>query len=588
MPLSQEDREFLALVEEKKDKRNLRKPLRKMLRSLFTKQIRTNLYEVSRGLDREVKTELGVDVEELYAYIQDPEVARKRPKFGILPFHVRWEPILAHGPTSARFAVVDYNQDSASMIPPAVWNPEARRFEDRDGKALDEANCDSLQFHQVNVWAVAQTVLDYFENPVFGMGRPIPWAFEGNRLLLLPHAGYGKNAYYDRDSKSLQFYYFGDDETTFPCLSHDIIAHETGHALLDGIRPFYIDSTSVETAAFHEYIGDLTALLLLLRRNEVRRRIAKEVQGDLRKDDLLAHMAEEFGIAIGQSDALRNAHDQLTLDEFRVRKIRKPHEASRVLTTAMFEILVRMADVYLKGEVDDGPAKERTPAQALSDVASRFASVALRPLDLCPPMDIRFLDYVRAVVHCYEANEPGTSTRLKTFSRLIRDVFHEWGFCRYSEKAHDGPCDLDSGKLPSRLPLHHNMTDVGRSRTAAYYYLNDNRKTLHIPYDQDIEIVDLYGLKKYGGAGHRLPREIVIEYLWREAVELKGEAFGEREGESMDLLCGGTLVLDEYGNILSFFHKPGPTSPGDAGREGEVRRAELLEHIQGQVAAGNR
>ena len=64
------------------------------------------------------------------------------------------------------------------------------------------------------------------------------WAFEGNRLIVLPHAGYGENAYYDRASKSLQFYYFnGPGTTVYTCLSSDIVNHEFGHAVLDGVRP---------------------------------------------------------------------------------------------------------------------------------------------------------------------------------------------------------------------------------------------------------------------------------------------------------------------------------------------------------------
>ena len=39
-----------------------------------------------------------------------------------------------------------------------------------------------------------------------------------------------------------------------------------------------------------------------------------------------------------------------------------------------------------------------TPAQALWWSAERFRRVALQPLDLCPPCDIQFLDYARAVL----------------------------------------------------------------------------------------------------------------------------------------------------------------------------------------------
>ena len=103
-----------------------------------------------------------------------------------------------------------------------------------------------------------QRVLEFYEDE-FALGRPVPWGFDGNRLILVPHAGYGENAFYDRATKSLQFYYFGDPQNPgYTCLSHDIITHETGHAILDGIRPLYSENPSLQTAAFHEFVGDLT------------------------------------------------------------------------------------------------------------------------------------------------------------------------------------------------------------------------------------------------------------------------------------------------------------------------------------------
>jgi hypothetical protein len=80
-----------------------------------------------------------------------------------------------------------------------------------------------------------------------------------------------KNAFYNRLSKSLQFYHFGSEEgTVYTCLSTDIVCHELGHAALDGVRPFYSESSLVQTAAFHEAIGSITASLMSLRNNAFR------------------------------------------------------------------------------------------------------------------------------------------------------------------------------------------------------------------------------------------------------------------------------------------------------------------------------
>src|SRR4051794_2536350 len=48
----------------------------------------------------------------------------------------------------------------------------------------------------------------------------------------------------------------------YTCLSHDIVAHETAHALLDGMRRNFFVPSSTEVLAFHEGMADLVAVLL--------------------------------------------------------------------------------------------------------------------------------------------------------------------------------------------------------------------------------------------------------------------------------------------------------------------------------------
>ena len=54
----------------------------------------------------------------------------------------------------------------------------------------------------------------------------------------------------------------------------------------------------------------------------------------------------------------------------------------------------------------------------------------------------------------------------------------------------------------------------------------------------------------------------MLEYLWEEEVALQddesqGMKFGNYAGKTMNLQCGGTLVFDDRGNLLSWFRKPG-------------------------------
>ena len=109
------------------------------------------------------------------------------------------------------------------------------------------------------------------------LGRDIAWATTAPadgplRLVVRPFGFDGSNAGYSREAGDLSFGYFraGDKAAGFTlkgglistALSHDIVAHETTHALLDGLRSSFLDPTNVDVPAFHEGFSDLVALFL--------------------------------------------------------------------------------------------------------------------------------------------------------------------------------------------------------------------------------------------------------------------------------------------------------------------------------------
>ena len=47
----------------------------------------------------------------------------------------------------------------------------------------------------------------------------------------------------------------------YTCLSHDIIAHETTHAILDGMHRRFNEPTNPDVLAFHEAFADIVALM---------------------------------------------------------------------------------------------------------------------------------------------------------------------------------------------------------------------------------------------------------------------------------------------------------------------------------------
>ena len=467
-------------------------------------------------------------------------------------------------------------------------------------------------------------------------------------VYTLTVAGPGKNARYERNTKSLKFLYFGDQGNPgYTCLSHDLIAHETGHAVLDGIRPLYLRNSSVQTLAFHEFIGDLTAILLALFNRDIRHYLASTTKGDLHRATAVADLARQLGEAITGRPYLRSAINECTIQCVAGELI--PHTVSQVLTGAMFEILIAIAEKHMKKnlpEVDgegtedesgiaagDEPDKaaaaedttkgetarprQVTAYQALWWAADRFRRVALQPLDLCPPCDIQFIDYAQAVVRNDILTNPVDHNGYR--QDMLR-VFHDRGLCDCVYTGGDvlpqgcrfADVLYESRHMPKIKLVYHDVERVSQSPTAAYYFLSDNRRALRIPAHQDIVVVGLYDNAKLGAAAERLPREIVLEYLWEEQVtlrndEVQGLWFGNYNESTMMLQCGGTLVFDNRGNLLSWFRKPGTEhiSPAKAQelrqkarltqqeraelsdlREGERRKAALLAYQSNRIQHG--
>jgi hypothetical protein len=543
----------------------------------------SSLHQVRTFLDKEVKERVGllmpVDV-----YVQDPHVAEANEALALNTISVACEPELMAGPTSARIAVVDYDADTNWLEDPVQWDPKNKHFFfERDGEEVrvTREHEDLPQFHQVNVWAIIQSVLDMYE-ATWVLGRSAPWAFEGNRLIVVPHAGYLANAFYSRASKSLQFYYFGAaGKRVYTCLSHDIIAHETGHAILDGLRPLFFENSSLQTAAFHEFVADLTAIMISLLNNNLRWEVAKVSKGDLSQDTLIAALAEEFGHYAAGRPHLRSATNQKTMDD--VRDKSSPYPWSEVMTGAMWNILSGMFAIY-RARPKTSTGKPPSDKEALLWAVNRFRRVAFQPLDYLPPADVQFSDYARAVLRADELVDPVDENN---FRQLMREVFDQRGI-EYGQ---------DAVEAESLYFYTYDIDRVSRSRTDAYHFLHENRRQLCIPADQDVSVVDLYRTDKTMMGGGRLPREIVLQYAWREDVPLKGNHFRQLNGESLSMVCGGTLIFDERGNVLHWVRKPGSGPQKISGgrrrsycgaerARGQQRRKEFLEYAAGCAGGG--
>src|SRR5262249_45029001 len=134
---------------------------------------------------------------------------------------------------------------------------------------------------------------------------------------IYPHALREANAYYSPNKVALLFGYFravagARDQLpggkVFSCFSHDIVAHETTHALLDGMHRRFLLPSNRDVQAFHEGFADWVAMLQHFTFPELVAQQIAMTRGEIAsQENLLVQLASQFGHATGKRSALRDA-----------------------------------------------------------------------------------------------------------------------------------------------------------------------------------------------------------------------------------------------------------------------------------------
>lgn len=361
-----------------------------------------------------------------------------------------YEKLLRPGPVGEYLEVVDYDPATGCFYDPVDLNDKHLIAE--DGLTPSQSN---PQFHQQMVYAVAMRTIRNFEH---ALGRLALWSPHRDqrehyvqRLRLYPHALREANAFYSPDKKAVLFGYFqtaisstATPVTVFTCLSHDIIVHELTHALLDGMHRRFAEPSNPDVLAFHEAFADLVALFQHFSLPEVLENQIAATRGDLASQNRLGELAQEFGRAIGNRGALRSAigeYDKMTGEwrpkppnpEAYIREM-EPHARGSLLVAAVFDAFLtlyrsRTADLFRIATKGSGvlPAGQLHPdlvrrlAAEAADCAQDILEMCIRALDYCPPVDMTFGDYLRAVVTAdYEFDPVDEDNRRIAFIEAFR------------------------------------------------------------------------------------------------------------------------------------------------------------------------
>lgn len=369
----------------------------------------------------------------LKIYAFDPMLGRRQG--GRITIDIPNETNLQKGPIGERIEVVDY--DGVNKVFYASVNLADEAILMQNGLEPTESD---PRFHQQMVYAVAMKVLENFD---IALGRKLYFRFR-RKLRIFPHAFHGANAFYDPDLKAVLFGYFRADEqnpgpnipgqTVFTCLSQDIIAHEMTHAVVDRLRPYFIEPTNRDVAAFHEGFSDIVAIFQHFTFPSILREHIQETRGNLHSPNNLIMLASEFGYATGQGHALRSALDsesknskpeeyaktnsnssnsnEIPLpDKTLYQTVTEPHERGSILVAAVFDAFFQTYQARIKdliriatngtGNLPDGdlhPDLVNRIASEASRTAQSILNMCIRAFEYLPPVDITFGDYLRALV----------------------------------------------------------------------------------------------------------------------------------------------------------------------------------------------
>lgn len=513
---------------------------------------------------------------------QDPSV-RVNGRILTATVEVRAE-ALAAGPWGHRVQVIDYDASTHTLYAPRERDDIRAAdgtFVDPASGISDEAMLNDPHFHAENVYAIVMRTLARFEQ---ALGRRVSWGFQGHQLKIAPHAFADANAFYSSPDEALFFGYFPDkrNEIVFSCLSHDVVAHETTHALVDGLRHRFTDPSSPDQAAFHEGFADVVALLsvfalpeiaaalLDLRSSKAKRKydadrktVGREnLTSDSLKDSLLG-LAEQMGEAMSQvrGQALRRSAElEPNKRILKSEEYAEPHRRGEVLVAAMMNAFVAVWTTRLKalGTIGKGRFDRERVVEEGAAAADYLLTMAIRALDYTPVVHVTFGDYLSALLTADVEIRPDDSKY--DFRRHLRESFASYGIAPAAKGTEAEPGIWNLGHQRSLLYSRTHFEPMTRDADEVFWFIWENREALRVLDGAYGHVLSVRPCLRIAPDGFPLKETVVefVQVLHITAGELGGLKMSKPaampDSTEIWLYGGNTLLFDEYGRLKYNIH----------------------------------
>lgn len=478
-----------------------------------------------------------------------------------------------------RFNVISY--DPATGGPgPDFTLLEDGKFADRFAEASDATLLSSADFHAQNVFAIASRTLSAFEA---ALGRRISWDFPTHQLYLVPHGEIRANAYYSAAKRALVFglAQLDDGSTRYSCLSHDVIAHETTHAVLDGLRPGYFNPALPDQGGFHEGFADVVALLSVFSVPNVLERALGRVdqQGlilpgavsrEALKESILFKIAEEFGEAVHGVRG-RSLRESVALDAGSWWRgdpdYREVHSRGEILVAAIANALLDMWEARLKELLKPGSASRQLAAEEGAKAAEHLLRMCIRAIDYCPPVEFEFEDFLDGLLKADTQVAPDDEHHYRD---AIKKAFAAYDIGLPPQRR------VEIAKLKVRPKYERfNFGALRSDRDEVFRFIWENDELLAISLAFETHVESLHTATRVGPDGF-VVQETIVTYQQRldgsaaELRQLSGDPamryLGAKEllelppgldpSRGITIFGGGTIIFDQFGRPKLHLHKP--------------------------------
>lgn len=440
------------------------------------------------------------------------------------------------GPTTDRVAVVDFHPKSGKVVRGARYEEPLNGQKQGQYIVKDLRNFEAADFCQCTTFGVVAATIQMFEESDV-LGRKLKWAFRRSQLLVVPRAGEWANAFYQRETGSIQFFFFQSvnypDLMVYTCLSRDIVAHETGHAVLDSVCPSLYDAISPQALALHEGIADLTALLVSFRNRKLSEMVLKRTNGSIAKSNYFSAVAEQFGKELNGEGVgyLRTLKNEDVLDAKNMSA--DPHELCNVLTGAIYSVAMKLYSKLKKEEVRAFGNGIRAWRLALFKTHERLSRMLFRAIDYLPPGEVSFGDYGRAILAADEATHPAYSPERE----WIKREFVRRGIVENKEELKVETNYKEKG-------MNFSLDELRDSEWTAYTFAREKREFLGIPKDVPFEVHPRLDVTKnyYVGDGKKKAvRELLFKVSWQHSERNTGGWMGATHRR---FTVGTTVAID--------------------------------------------